>query len=325
MAIREEIVTFGSQGARLSGTLLLPTGGGPCSAVVSLHGSGREDRTYNLSLGRHFAEAGIAWLAYDKRGVGESTGDWLHLTDRPRSFHTLAEDALAGLRVLTEWNEIDEGQIGFWGASQGGYVGVLATAQCDKVAFLICVSTPGIDTDQQMAYAISRALETRGFGPLEIDDVLRQRERCIELLASSALNQVCVDELQEFVQNAMESDHYEFVVPRGWIDKGDIGTNLVEIVEAEKTRPGYVYDPKPYLERVGVPLLAVFGESDDLVPVEESKAAIRHALMKAGNHRFEMRTFPGADHNLRLPSGREALGYVDLMVEWLRNIHRINP
>ena len=325
MAIREEIVTFGSQGAELSGTLLLPTGGGQCPAVVSLHGSGREDRTYNLSLGHYFAEAGIAWLAYDKRGVGESTGDWFHLADRPRSFHTLAEDALAGLRVLSEWNEIDEEQVGIWGASQGGYVGVLATAQCDNVAFLICVSTPGVDTDRQMAYAISRALEARGFGPLEIEDVLRRRERCLELLTSVALNQVGVDELQEFVQNAMESDHHEFVVPRGWIDKGDIGTSLGKIVEAERSRPGYVYDPKPYLERVGVPLLAVFGENDDLVPVEESKAAIRQALVKAGNERFEMKTFPGADHNLRLPSGREVLGYVDLMVEWLSNDYRINP
>ena len=325
MAIREEIVSFGSQGAELSGTLLLPTGGGRRPGVVSLHGSGREDRSYNLRLGRHFADAGIAWLAYDKRGVGESTGDWFHLADRPRSFHILAEDALAGLCFLSEWNEIDEGRVGLWGASQGGYVGVLATALCEKVAYLICVSTPGVDTDRQMAYAISRGLESKGFGPLEIDYVLRQRQRCLELLTSSALNQVGVDELQEFVQNAKESDHHEFVVPRGWIDQGDIGTNLVKLVEAERHRPGYTYDPRPYLERVRVPFLALFGGNDDLVPVEESIAAIHHALRKAGNDRFEMKTFPCADHNLRLPSGREASGYVDLMIEWLSNDYRINP
>ena len=287
--------------------------------MVSLHGSGRENRSYNLGLGRHFAEAGVAWLAYDKRGVGSSGGDWLQLADRPRSFHILADDAIAGIRFLLDRKDISSNQVGLWGASQGGYVGVLATAQCEDVAHLICESTPGVDTDRQMAYAITRGLESRGCGPVEIDAVLRQRSRCMELLRLAALDEGKFHEFREFVLDAVKAgiDH-EFVVPRAWVEKGDIETNLATIVEAERHWPGYVYDPKPYLLQVRVPFLALFGENDDLVPVDESKAVISHALKAARNDRFDMKTFAGADHNLRMPDGTFATGYIELLLEWLR-------
>ena len=317
--MREEDVTFESCGTELSGTLLLPLGEGPHPAVVSLHGSGREDRSHYLGLGRHFAEAGVAWLAYDKRGVGNSGGDWLQLADRPRSFHILADDAIAGIRFLIDRKDISSNQVGLWGASQGGYVGVLATAQCEDVAHLICESTPGVDTNRQMAYAITRGLEIIGRGPVEIDAVLRQRSRCMELLRLAALDEGMFHEFREFVQDAVKGGvHHEFVVPRAWVEKGDIETNLVAIVEAERSRPGYVYDPKPYLQRVRVPFLALFGGNDDLVPVEESRAVISHALQAARNDRFDMKTFEGADHNLRMPNGAIVSGCIDLMLEWLR-------
>ena len=319
--MHEECVAFDSRGAKLSGTLLLPSGGGPHPAVVSLHGSGREDRSFNLSLGRHFAKAGTAWLAYDKRGVGKSSGDWHQLADRPRSFHILAEDATAGLRFLLNRNDINSTQVGLWGGSQGGYVGVLATAQCEDVAFLICESTPGVDTDRQMAYAITRALESGGHEPVEIKLALRQRSRCMELLRLAALDEGKFHEFREIVLDAVKGGiHHEFVVPRAWVEMGDIETNLHSLVEAERSRPGYVYDPKPYLQRIRVPFLAVYGQNDDLVPVEESRAVISQAFRKAGNDRFEMKTFAGADHNLRMPDGTFATGYIELMLEWLETL-----
>ena len=196
---------------------------------------------------------------------------------------------------------------------------MLATAQCEDVAYLICESTPGVDTDRQMAYAITRGLEIMGCGPVEIDAVLRQRSRCMELLRLAALDEGKFHEFREFVLDAVKAGiHHEFVVPRAWVEKGDIETNLATIVEAERHCPGYVYDPKPYLLQVRVPFLALFGENDDLVPVDESKAVISHALKAARNDRFEMKTFAGADHNLRMPDGAIVSGYIELMLEWLR-------
>ena len=156
---------------------------------------------------------------------------------------------------------------------------------------------------------------------MEIDAVLQQRARCMELLRLAALDEGRFREFEEFVQEAMKGIHHEFVVPRAWVEKDDIETNLYSLVNAERSRPGYVYDPMPYLLQVRVPFLALFGGNDDLVAVEESRAAISQALEEAGNDRFEMKTFPGADHNLRTASGSMVPGYTELMIEWLhRNL-----
>src|SRR5262245_8231670 len=73
-AVRDEPVTFLGAGATLSGTLFLPAGRDLHPAVVLFHGSGPEPR--NSFMAHWFAEHGVAALAYDKRGVNGSTGDF---------------------------------------------------------------------------------------------------------------------------------------------------------------------------------------------------------------------------------------------------------
>ncbi|MEU7752332.1 hypothetical protein [Micromonospora sp. NPDC049171] len=72
-------------GLPLVGTLTLPVGPGPHPAVLLLHGSGRLDRDSNTArlrmelgppLAKSLANAGIATLRYDRRGVGATGGDW---------------------------------------------------------------------------------------------------------------------------------------------------------------------------------------------------------------------------------------------------------
>ena len=72
--IREEQVGFRNGNVSLKGSLFLPAGNGAHPALVLFHGSGAEAR--NRFMGRWFAEQGISALTYDKRGVGESGGDF---------------------------------------------------------------------------------------------------------------------------------------------------------------------------------------------------------------------------------------------------------
>jgi len=114
---REEKVKFQSGNATLGGTLLIPAGTGPHPAIVCVHGSGEQSRNGFVSIIRfvadHFARHGIAALIYDKRGVGDSTGDWSKQT-----LDDLATDALAGFKMLQIRKDIDSKQIGLWGGSQ---------------------------------------------------------------------------------------------------------------------------------------------------------------------------------------------------------------
>jgi predicted acyl esterase len=67
--------TAGPTGA-LAGTLIPPEGEGPFPAVAILHGSGPDTRATYLPDATMLARAGVAALIYDKRGTGESFGDW---------------------------------------------------------------------------------------------------------------------------------------------------------------------------------------------------------------------------------------------------------
>src|SRR5215472_16112206 len=91
--IRELAVTFRSGDVTLAGTLFAPDVDGRHPGVVLFHGSGPQSR--DSFTGRWFAEHGVAALAYDKRGVGESSGDF-----RAVPFTDLVDDGLAGLTFL---------------------------------------------------------------------------------------------------------------------------------------------------------------------------------------------------------------------------------
>src|SRR5262249_40071959 len=72
----------------LAGSLFRPKLAGPHPAVVLVLGSGAQDRRYGgagTALGKHFASHGFVCLAWDKPGVGESTGDYNAQTFRDRA------------------------------------------------------------------------------------------------------------------------------------------------------------------------------------------------------------------------------------------------
>jgi Predicted hydrolase of the alpha/beta superfamily len=78
-------------------------------------------------------------LGYDKRGVGESTGDWNAAT-----YEDLAGDAVAAVEYLKTRRDIDAAQIGLLGISQAGWIMPLAAVRSKDVAFLISISGAGV-------------------------------------------------------------------------------------------------------------------------------------------------------------------------------------
>ena len=83
---RQLEVRFRSGGVTLAGTLTLPPGAGPHPAVAWVHGSGRTTRAYLPDFQALLLHHGVAVLAYDKRGVGQSGGSFPgDRRTRPRS------------------------------------------------------------------------------------------------------------------------------------------------------------------------------------------------------------------------------------------------
>ena len=151
---REVDVRFTCAGAELVGTLAIPPGPAPHPAAVWVHGSGESARlTYSgAPLVRELVHEGVAVLSYDKRGVGESTGECC--PGDSGHFNLLAADAAGALQAVAARPEIDRTRIGFIGASQAGWVVPLAAARgLRPVAFTALVDAPAVSAGEERMYS----------------------------------------------------------------------------------------------------------------------------------------------------------------------------
>jgi uncharacterized protein len=274
---RHENVSFSDGDIRLAGTLLRPNTGAKHPAIILVHGSGAENREYMLPWARFLIRRGMAVLGYDKRGVGESTGDW-----NTASFDDLAGDVVAAVEYLKTRSDIDRGQIGLLGISQAGWIMPLAAVRSKDVAFLISISGAGVP-----------AAETT------IDQA--RNEMTMTGMAQENVNAII----------ALLKLQYEFArTGQGWSEYAAAREKLAaRMGKPPDTLPGtpdhpywhfirrlYFYDPVPTLRQLHVPTLAIWGELDNNIMAEKNKAAWEAALKSAGNRDYTLRVLPKANH-----------------------------
>jgi uncharacterized protein len=126
--VRTERITFDSAGVRLVGTLRLPAIDRTVPGVA-LTGpfTGVKDQVVGVYAER-LSRMGLATLAFDHRGFGESQG---------RRGHEDSQGKLADLRaavdILTSRAEVDPGRVGVVGVCLGGGYAVRAAAADPRV------------------------------------------------------------------------------------------------------------------------------------------------------------------------------------------------
>ncbi len=311
-APREESVHFTSGNLTLAGTLILPGGPSRHPAVFLFHGSGRQGR--DLSTARWFAEQGFAALTYDKRGVGESTGDF-----RAGPFMDLCDDGLAAVAYLKSRKEIDSQHIGVWGLSQGGWLGPLAASRSADISFVIAVSGPGVSPGEQMLVYYANELRDRGMPEPDVREADALRRDVWTYL---------------FTGNGYEKARRELDQARAKRWFGEVNSQQDRLFEplqkpSELQRPGILrfiremtYDPVPALRALRVPVLFLFGAEDRLIPVKKSAAVIREILTQSGHADFTILVLDHDDHGMRVTTGDDngAIDprYLDAMRKWLR-------
>jgi dienelactone hydrolase len=151
--IAEEVAVVTPAGHTLAGTLTLPKGASrthPVGAIVTVTGSGPQDRDENIGLPgflpfRQIADAlarrGIAVLRMDDRGTGASGGTFKGSTSAD-----FAEDVRAGLAYLRTRPEIRADRLGVLGHSEGA---LIAPMVADKeptlraIVLLAGIAQPG--------------------------------------------------------------------------------------------------------------------------------------------------------------------------------------
>ena len=145
-----------ADGTILVGTLHLPEGEGPFPAFVWVHGSGAVTRHQGGgSVVPALANAGYAVLIMDKRGVGDSGGDYFGVNPAGSDFilGQLAEDTQAAAEFLSQLSIINPNQIGLFGNSQAGWIIPLAAASSAEVSLAVILVGPTVSVGEENYYS----------------------------------------------------------------------------------------------------------------------------------------------------------------------------
>ncbi len=283
-------VAFERDGVTLRGRLDLPEGPGPHPAVVLVHGSGRSAATRTLPDGDFFVAHGVAVLVYDKRGTGESGGDFTF------DFQELARDAVAGARLLRDRPELDPERIGYCGYSQGGWVAPLAASLDDSARFVV-VSYGMIESPAEEArLEMIDHMRERGAGDAAVAEADPLIRAAIEIVASGFddgwKNFERLDrrtEERSWRPTLKGTPVDELLSKPKWLVK------LVGPRRAPKGLPWH-YDSKELLERSDIPMVWLLGAEDRSAPNAETIRMLR-ALHNEGKP-YDLTVFPGADHTM---------------------------
>ncbi|MDX6513667.1 MAG: uncharacterized protein QOE36_3171 [Gaiellaceae bacterium] len=167
--LRQEEVRVGT----LAGTLTLPEGQGPFPAVAMVHGSGPQGRDELQTFVDFCALHGIAVLAYDKRGNGQSGGLYPGERATPETVDVLARDAEAAARFLARQPEVDRTRVGLLGDSQAGWITALAASREPAIRWAVLLVGPTIDVGRTDDWA---SLAGKGLAPpsAPLDQLLAQ-------------------------------------------------------------------------------------------------------------------------------------------------------
>lgn len=287
---------------RLAGTLHLPEGEPPYSAMVMVQGSGPADRDcdgYFDPIRAAFLSRGIATCAVDKPGCGASTGDW-----REHDLAARAEQIVAVVAALRDQPSIDAHRIGVWGQSQGGWVVQQLAAADHGLACAIANSGPSIGVAEQDEYATEHTLRRDGFGDAEVEEALA----FTRALHGAARTGAAFD--------AVLRDLVDPVADRSWYGLGLTAEHAPDW-ELICRFASEDYRPVDALRRISIPFLAVFGGLDVLVPAWRGAAETGTALAAAGALDATVTVVPLGDHRIRTPGGDAfATGYLDLLGDW---------
>ena len=275
MAGTQELSFPGADDDTLAGSLALPEGDGPHPGALLLVGSGEVDRDsdhHKLPLGitrevaEALAQAGIASLRYDKRGVRASRGSYLETT-----FADARGDAAAALTTLRSHVAVDPDRVLVIGHSEGALHATSLAAREPTLAGVGLLAAPASTGEVTMRWQAEVILPTL---PAPIRGLLRVLRQSPERAQAKLFEKVrATDDAVMRVQGKR--------VNAGWL-RGFID-----------------HDPAPDLRRIAVPVFALTGDRDLQVDPGDL-AAIASLVVRAP---VEVHRVPHVNHLLRHTEG----------------------
>ncbi|MCL6296333.1 alpha/beta hydrolase family protein [Jejuia spongiicola] len=285
----------------LRGTLTYPdTESQSYPAVVLMHGSGRNVRDYKvyghktfLTMTDYLSRNGIAVLRYDKRGCGESEGDFDEAT-----YDDFASDGWSAAQYLKDRKDIDFNTIGIAGHSEGGSLVPMIAAE-QELDFIILLGAPGLPYPLADSLYSSGMARARGYSEEQILRESQVNDSIITIALDMELGQVMEDSIYNLAfRNRKDLSWLKGLTGEALDD--EIKYGYIEYYARPSFREFWEGpSPEDYLRQVRCPVLSIGGTLDLNVPGVASMAAIDKALKEAGNTEVTSELIPDLNHMLQ--------------------------
>jgi dienelactone hydrolase len=284
----EEDVRFESDTILLAGTLTIPRGEGPFPAVVTISGSGGQDRDENtpgpggLKLGifRVIADTltgrGIAVLRYDDRGVAESGGDLA-----TAGLSDLVADVEAAVDYVRSRPEVDKSRVALVGHSEGGIIAPIVAAEDPTIAAIVLMAGTATPLDSVIVQQTVDGTRDAGGDSIEVAEA----RAGMETLAAAMREGRDIEAL-------------------------DIPDQLKRLGQSKWLKEHIEHDPIATLQRVTVPVLIANGGLDVQVGPEHAHR-LGAGLEAVGHTDYEVRIYPDLNHLFVVSRGEGIAEYAD--------------
>ncbi|VUX55417.1 exported protein of unknown function [uncultured Woeseiaceae bacterium] len=304
-----EDITFRGGRFEMSGTLVKPSEEGRFPAVIVLHGSGPEssDGPAYKVIATTLVRSGFAVLLYDKRGVGNSGGDF-----ESALYSDFIEDAIAAVRFLRGRHDIDIDRIGLFGNSESGWFTPEIAYRTDNIAFIFNRVGPPLPWIDTALWEMRNEFLEAGVAESDLDKLLDVTGRRWAYYFEAGLDPALADSPERDAINA-DLKTLRDTVP------------LADQVLPEQVRPyemefyanfaaDAAYDPGPFLKSIDVPMYYAFGETDVNVPTVQSVEFLE-VLREEYDKNISYMVFDGVGHALANWTGVLTAGYVPQYLE----------
>ncbi|MDJ0706552.1 MAG: alpha/beta hydrolase [Leptolyngbyaceae cyanobacterium MO_188.B28] len=285
----ERVEFFESNGARIYGALTLPESPEKLPACLLIGGSFPQTRDGNLdnsqtdwfptplperNLFRDQAKIlerlGIATFRYDKRGCGQSEGNF-NIT----SLFDLVSDAHMAWQWLQNLPEIDAKRVGVLGQSEGAVIALILAAQDPDIAFYIWQGGIYNNLEQIIKWQAEEFWKS-------------DRAKIDHFKQIVPLMYWIYKQIDDVIASAKRGDSFFQLGDQEW------SKNLYQPVLKEH----FDNPPSTFVDKVKCPVLILHGELDHNTPSQEA-LLMQQALLAAGNQTVTTHIFPGLDHSFR--------------------------
>jgi dipeptidyl aminopeptidase/acylaminoacyl peptidase len=277
----ESVVSFQTVDSNIVGNLTIPEGKGPFPAVIVLAGSGPFDRNGDVDprsgealklsstykdIAYALAQEGFVTLRYDKRGVGNSTGEG---GDFPEPS---LRDLKAAVAFLKDNPSVDPKRIALVGHSIGGLWALMEAAGNDSIAAVCVMATPAKPMSEVLIEQIEWLVKSQGGNDTDVAAVVAQQNAIYDQLRSGELDLSTIPPSQRY--------EYEFVKA------------VMDIAGAD------------YAKEIKCPALILQGDKDLFTNIPQESQLLKQAFIDGGNKDVKLITFPNLDHMFRPTPGQ---------------------